>query len=122
MVVMSSAANEIGMAPARGRPVVANEQAEEELSAIKGERVVLPKNAVVHGSPTTCPACGSSRVMWGCDPDQTVDREAIHPLVWHPTQWMADSFISQACNAGWIEPDEAEAITWVRPYWLVTTA
>jgi hypothetical protein len=30
---------------------------------------------------------------------------------------MADSFICRSCDAGWIEPDEAKPITWVRPYW-----
>ena len=45
------------------------------------------------------------------------DRDRIHPLVWHPTEWMADSFVCGACDAGWIEPDDAEPITWVRPYW-----
>lgn len=113
--------NEIGTAPARGRPVVATEEAEKKLSAIKGERIGLPEGAIVRGSPRTCPACDSDQVMWGCDPDQTREREEIHPLVWHPTEWMADTFICRTCNAGWIEPDEPEVITWVRPYWQILT-
>lgn len=100
MVGMSAEANEIGTAPARGRPVVSNEDAQKELSKIKGDRVVLPKGAVVHGGPPTCPACGSDRVRWGCDPKQKLDREEIHPLIWHQTEWMADSFICRTCNAG----------------------
>jgi hypothetical protein len=57
--------------------------------------------------------------MWGCDPEQPRERHEIHPLVWHETAWLADSFICQDCNAGWIEPDEPKPITWVRPYWRV---
>jgi len=26
---------------------------------------------------------------------------------------MADSFVCRDCDAGWIEPDEASAITWL---------
>jgi hypothetical protein len=80
--------------------------------------VQLPERAMVSSGPTSCPACGSERVIWGCDPDtQTRPLEEIHPLVWHETEWMADSFICGDCQAGWIEPDEPEPITWVRPYW-----
>lgn len=35
------------------------------------------------------------------------------------TEWMADTFICRDCQAGWIEPDDPAAITWVRPYWIV---
>jgi hypothetical protein len=31
---------------------------------------------------------------------------------------MADTFICRDCQAGWIEPDQPEQITWVRPYWI----
>jgi hypothetical protein len=55
--------------------------------------------------------------MWGCDPEQLRGKDEIHPLVWHETEWLADSFMCRDCHAGWIEPDEPETITWVRPYW-----
>ena len=109
--------NEVGTAPARGRPLVAREKAELELSALAGQSIELPSNAVVHAGPDSCPACGSRDVMWGCDARQTRDREEIHPMVWHDDAWMADSFICRTCWAGWIEPDEPDPITWVRPYW-----
>lgn len=114
--------NEVGTAPPRGRPLMASDLAEDELSSISGKSVTLPAGVVVHGPPETCPACGSNQVMWGCDPDQKLDREEMHPLVWHETEWMADTFICGACDAGWIERDEPEAITWVRPYWRVPTS
>ena len=57
--------------------------------------------------------------MWGCDSEQEKTREEIHPLVWHDSEWMADSFICRDCQAGWIEPDEPDVITWVRPYWRI---
>lgn len=119
MVEMVYDANEVGTAPPRGRPRVANEVAQDELSQITGKSVVLPSGTVVHEGPRTCPACGSDQLMWGCDEGQTRDQAEIHPLVWHETEWMADTFICRACDAGWIEPDEPQAITWVRPYWRV---
>ena len=111
--------NEVGTAPARGRPAVSRADAERALSGVAGKEIKLPANAVATGGPGSCPACGSVNVMWGCDQGQTRPREEIHPLVWHETQWMADSFICRDCHAGWIEPDEPEVITWVRPYWRV---
>lgn len=111
--------NEIGAAPGRGRPRVPRAAAEGALSKIAGKPIELSGEIVVSRSPSTCPACGSTQVMWGCDPEQLREREEIHPLVWHETEWMADSFICRECWAGWIEPDEPEPITWVRPYWRV---
>jgi hypothetical protein len=113
--------NEIGSAEPRGRPRLDNAAASEALSALAGEAVELGSNAAAFTSPATCPACGSSEVVWGCD-ERTIDRERIHPLVWHPTEWMADSFVCGACDAGWIEPDEPERIIWVRPYWRIEGA
>lgn len=119
MVVVAYERNEIGTAPARGRTRVPKDVAEEELGQIAGGPVVLPDKAVVSRGPTSCPACGARRVMWGGDPEQDRERDEIHPLVWHETEWMADTFICRDCDAGWIEPDEALEITWVRPYWRV---
>ena len=79
--------------------------------------ITLPTNAVAHAGPSTCPACGARDVIWGCDPRVDRTREQIHPLVWHETEWMADSFVCGECWAGWIEPDEPLPITWVWPYW-----
>jgi hypothetical protein len=62
--------NEVGTAPPRGRPRVAQADAEQQLSEAVGHSVQLPDNAVVSGGPRT----------------------------------------------GWIEPDDPEPITWVRPY------
>jgi hypothetical protein len=87
------------------------------LSDLTGKEVQLGHNVVATSGPSTCPACGSSNVMWGCDPEQLRGRGEIHPLVWHETEWLADSFMCRDCHAGWIEPDEPETITWVRPYW-----
>lgn len=111
-------ANEIGSSPARGRPMMPIEDAEAALSQIAGKRIELPPNAVARTSPLSCPACGAHQLMWGCDERQTREREEIHPLVWHETAWMADSFICEVCWAGWVEPDDPTVITWVRPYWI----
>lgn len=111
--------NEVGTAPPRGRPRVPHSDVEHGLSESLREDVRLPERAVVFGSPASCPACGSRRVIWGCDERQTRTRDEIHPVVWQETEWMADSFICQQCDAGWIETDEPEPITWVRPYWRV---
>jgi hypothetical protein len=112
-------ANEVGTAEPRGRPVIDRKEAEETLSGVAGETVHLPDAAVVTGRPSSCPACGSTDLMWGCDPAQDKSQDQIHPLVWHETEWMADSYICCTCHAGWIEPDDPQPITWVRPYWLV---
>lgn len=111
--------NEIGESEPRSRPRVDTEAAEATLSDLANKPVHLPAGAVVSSSPSTCPACGGTSVMWGCDPEQSKTQSEIHPLVWHETQWMADTFICRNCNAGWIEPDDPEPVTWVRPYWLV---
>jgi hypothetical protein len=97
--------------------VISRALAESQLSTLAGEDIELPQTADVHSGPSTCPACGSNDVMWGCAPEQTRTREEVHPVAWHETEWMADTFICRACWAGWIEPDEAEPIAWVRPYW-----
>lgn len=87
-----------------------------------GKSISLGENVVVSGGPKTCPACGSSELMWGFATEQTRTQDEIHPLVWHETEWMADSFICKVCSAGWIEPDDPEPFTWVRPYWRVESA
>jgi hypothetical protein len=110
--------NEIGKATARGRRVLAESEAHELLDGLAGKPIDLPEGAVVSAGPDTCPACGSSKVMWGCDPDQSRDREEIHPLVWDDVAWMADTFLCRDCHSGWIEPDAPAPITWVRPYWI----
>ncbi len=111
--------NEVGQSPPRGRPRIPNAQAERDLSRVAGKEIRLGDNMRATGGPRTCPACGSPRIMWGCDQEQTKLREEIHPLVWHETQRLADSFICRDCWAGWIEPDDPEPFTWVRPYWRV---
>lgn len=111
--------NEVGRASPRGRPRIPLNVAEEQLSRLAAAGVVLGPNVSVYRNPETCPACGSKNLMWGCDPEQTRERSGIHPLVWHETEMMADSFICRDCHAGWIEPDAPEVITWVRPYWVV---
>lgn len=108
--------NEVGFAPGRGRDVVPTEKANQLLSELAGKESLLPEGAVMSSGPSTCPACGGSQVMWGCDVEQ--ERDELHLLVWHETAWMADTFICRACHAGWIEPDDPEPITWVRPYWV----
>jgi hypothetical protein len=110
--------NEIGTATARRRRVLADSETHDLLNGLAGKTINLPDGAVVSAGPDTCPACGSSRVMWGCDPDQTRDLAEIHPLVWDEVAWMADTFVCRECHAGWIEPDAPAAITWVRPYWV----
>lgn len=111
--------NEVGTAAPRGRPVIARDEADQLLSDLAGESIRLPEGAQVHGSPATCPACRSDAVIWGCDERVMHTRESIHPFVWHDTEWMADSYVCGDCDAGWIEPDEPEVITWVRPYWRI---
>lgn len=111
--------NEIGSTQSRGRPRVDHADANSALSRLAGGAIELGPNAFAFTSPTTCPACGSVAVIWGCDERVIQDRNRIHPLVWHPTEWMADSFVCGTCYAGWIEPDDPEPVTWVRPYWRV---
>jgi hypothetical protein len=115
------AENEIGVAEGRGRPRRTREEAEQMLSDLTGDRMRLGSNVVVSGSPTSCPACGESDVMWGCDPERPRTQDEIHPLVWHETAGMADSFVCRSCWAGWIETDEPGPVTWVRPYWRLGT-
>jgi hypothetical protein len=111
--------NEVGTSPPRGRPRLDERPVERWLSTRLRRKVRLGPRIVVTGGPETCPACGSRNVAWGCAEEVTQTREEIHPLVWHDEAWMADSYICRDCHAGWIEPDEPEAITWVRPYWRV---
>lgn len=111
--------NEIGASSPRGRPEIPKQDMEHQLSEMLGEPVELGENVVAHSGPTTCPACGSSEIEWGCSEYQQREKDEIHPLVWHETESMADSFLCRACHAGWIEPDDPEPITWVRPYWVV---
>lgn len=108
--------NEVGTVPGRGREVVPALEADRLLSESAAKELHAPDRVVMSRGPTTCPACGAPNIMWGCDPDQTRGRDEIHPLVWHETEWMADTFICRDCNAGWIEPDDPEPITWVRLY------
>jgi hypothetical protein len=89
------------------------------LSEIAGKPIHLPPRAIVSRGPSMCPACGSAEILWGCDPAQQRDRDEIHALVWDEAEGMADSFICKTCWAGWIEPDDPEPITWVRPYWRI---
>ncbi len=99
--------------------MVPTDEAEAKLSDVAGKPITLPDGATVTGPPETCPACGSRNLIWGCDEAQTRSKDEIHPVVWDGEAWMADSYICRDCDAGWIEPDEAESITWVRPYWVV---
>jgi hypothetical protein len=109
--------NEIGSAPERARPVVGRETAEAQLSQVAEHPINLPERVVVTSAPQTCPACGAQTVVWGCDPSVDRPLTEIHPAVWSEHELMADSFICTTCDAGWIEPDQPAAITWVRPYW-----
>jgi hypothetical protein len=59
----------------------------------------------VTSGPQSCPACSARTDLWGCDPEQSLSREEIHPLVWHETAWMADAFSCRTWDAGWIQPD-----------------
>jgi hypothetical protein len=111
--------NELGTAAPRGRPLIDPEQLAAELSELAGKPVELPAGAVGHTGPATCPACGSEEIMWGCDSEQTRGKDEIHPTVWDEIAWMADSFICRLCWAGWVEPNDPEPISWVRPYWVV---
>ena len=117
--MVSEFANEIGTGPALGRRRFDRSVAEGQLSEALGKAFRLPDRSVVSVGPEACPACGSSNVMWGCDQRQTRTREEIHPVVWHETEWMADSFVCLDCDAGWIEPDDPGVLTWARPYWRI---
>jgi hypothetical protein len=111
------------MAAARGRRRLDRREAEQLLAPAVGFDVALPEAAVVTNGPEVCPACGSTEVAWavlaaeerlrGCG------RGDIHPVAWHETEWLADSFVCRACDAGWIEPDGPQPIRWVRPYWVI---
>jgi hypothetical protein len=79
--------------------------------------VKLPPGVAITGGPESCPACGSQEIMWGCNPSQTKGKAEIHPLVWSE-QGMADSWICESCQAGWVERREVAPLTWVRPYWI----
>jgi hypothetical protein len=94
------------------------EEVERDLSVMMGRDVDLPEGVVGFGAPETCPACGSQSVIWAVD--STEGRE-VHPLIWHETQRLADSWLCEACNAGWIEAaGDPKQITWVRPWWLAS--
>jgi hypothetical protein len=114
--------NEIGVAEPRGRPGERPHVVNDMLSRLANEPIELGSNVVAYRSPETCPACGSYEVIWGCDDKVINDRNQIHPLVWHETEWMADSFVCASCSAGWIEPEDAVPITWIRPYWRIERA
>lgn len=109
--------NETGVAPPRGRRAIPRNEAEAELRCIAQQKIDLPEGARVSGGPEECPACGAPDVVWGCGVEVSITKEQVHPLVWHETEWMADTFICRTCHAGWIESDDAGPITWVRPYW-----
>jgi hypothetical protein len=111
--------NETGVSETPGLRVVPAADADDLLTNLAGHDMSLPSSAVMTSGPESCPACGARSVMWGCDPEQSLSRGEIHPLVWHETEWMADTFICRTCDAGWIQPDGPGQITWVRPYWRV---
>jgi hypothetical protein len=111
--------HQVGTAPPRGRPRIDRDQAERQLSELAGTDIRLPERAVVSGGPTTCPACGSNQVTWAV---VAAEGTKVHPLIWHATERLADSFVCGACDAGWIEPDDPQPITWVRPWWLAPAA
>jgi hypothetical protein len=117
---MTEAKNEIGKASPRGRPRIPNSEGEADLSRIARTEISLGDGVIVSGSPSTCPACGAHTVIWAYGgPTDNVPRERIHPVVWHDTENLANSYICESCSAGWIEPDDPEPITWVRPWWIV---
>lgn len=117
---MDGLGNLIGTAPGRDQPPP-GERAEVErvVSDLLGEEIHFAPNVSVSTGPSACPACGAHDLLWGCDQEQTRTKAEIHPLVWHETEWMADSYICKECWAGWIEPDPGQEITWVRPYWRI---
>ncbi len=110
--------HETGTALPRGLPVVGRDDAARLLGGLLGEVVHLGRRVRVLGPPETCPACGGTSLLWGCADDQDRDLEEIHPLARHETELLADSYFCRDCDAGWVEPDDPEPITWVRPYWL----
>ena len=119
-VALVNERNEIGEAPARRQISVDLPEVGDALSTSVGRELKFPEASFATAGPSTCPACGSADLFWGCDPEhQRRSRFEIHPLVWHDEEWMADTYICRACDAGWIEPDDPAPITWVRPYWLV---
>ena len=109
---------EFGNSAARGRPRLDREAIDSLMERLASHGMKLPENAVGYEPPSTCPACDSTDLLWGCDDEVHDSQREIHPLVWHETAWMADSYVCRACDAGWIEPDEPEPISWVRPYWI----
>ena len=112
--------NEVGRAARPGRIQLDRAEVEQTLSRIARTPIRLPVGVIATTPPAICPACGSTNVIWGCDPDLPArPQPEIHPLVWDAAGWMADSFVCLDCDAGWIEPDEAAETTWVRPYWKI---
>ena len=115
-------ANEIGTASARGREVVQHGEAVDLLSGTAGARVQLPDQALVLRGPSSCPACGAASIAWAYDTSrQTRSEDDFHPLLVDEIDRLAETFCCRDCSAGWIEPNDVEPITWVRPYWLDTT-
>jgi hypothetical protein len=108
---------ETGTGPTRALPRTSKRGVERWMSRRLHKAVRLGPNVVVSRGPETCPRCGSRNVMWGCDWEQTRTKHELHPLVWHETEWMADSYICRDCDAGWIETDDLAPVKWVRPYW-----
>lgn len=111
--------NKVGTSEPRGRPKLPRAEVQSQLSELSGSEIRLPDRAVAMSGPETCPACGAPDPIWGCDRRIVLRQPEIHPKVWDPAAWMADSFVCRTCSAGWVEPDEPEPITWVRPYWCI---
>lgn len=109
--------HEIGTGEPRGRPTMSLDEANETLSGAAGRRIKLPQRAVVSTGPETCAACGAAGPMWGDDPRQKLEPPQLHQLTCDSAFGASDSFFCQTCFAGWIEPDDPEPITWVRPHW-----
>lgn len=99
---------EIGIAKRRRRPP-------GDWEKFKAQFGPLPDGVVPVGPPLSCPACGSNRVMWAITDAQALPGR-VHPLVWHKTQRLADTYFCGDCDPGRIEPDEPAQIKWIRPW------
>lgn len=109
--------HEIGHAPPRGMPLVPGEAAEALLSELTGKPVALGDDPIVTEGPDTCPACGSTQIRTAVAAFGGWDAEGkVHPLLWGVGHGICDSYVCNACDAGWQEGWKPHPITWVRPW------
>ena len=105
---------EIGQAPSRQRSHD-KPGAEQVVSDLLKQEVSLGPDVRVSWGPTLCPRCGSEDIVWFFGIQPQVPLAEVHTAL-QDRVTLADTYVCRTCHAGWIEPDQPEPITWVRPF------